>query len=151
MTARREQDRGLGAVERVREVRDRDSQLGLRHASEEHRARLVEAERLEEAMRTHAAASTSHDVGMAEFAAQRRVLVALAASARGAHEAVASAARLKAAAHDHWLLDRTRLRAVQHLLEVRDEAWQAELARTTARELDDIGGQLWLRNREEAS
>jgi hypothetical protein len=146
---RPDRDRGLAAVERVREVRERDSRLGLRDAAEEHRARELAAERLDETVRRQDAAGLDQ-MGLAEFAGRRRAVLALAGAAREAHRNARAAARLKAAADEHWQRDRARLRAVQHLLELRAEAWQAEAARTVARELDDIGTRLWLRNRGDA-
>jgi flagellar FliJ protein len=148
VSARRERDRGLGAVERVREVRDRDSQLGVRQAAVEHEARQRAAERLDATLSEHAAASTV-DQGASEFAVRRQALLALASAARRAEQEVAAAERLKAAAQEHWRRDRARLRAVQYLLELRAEAWQAQVDRATARELDDIGSRRWLRGRAE--
>ena len=150
MSARRDRDRGLRAVERVREVRDRDSQLGLRQAGAEHLARQAAAARLRDTVDEHAAASALPDQGISDFAAGRQVLMALGAAVHRADADVEAAAHLKASAHEHWQRDRARLRAVRHLLELRAEAWDAESARAVARELDDIGGRLWLRTRGEA-
>jgi flagellar FliJ protein len=143
-------DRGLSAVARVREVRERDSRLGLRRAAEEHRSREQRAEELERLVREHAAAGSPAGQGLPEWAAQRRALMALAAAARRAHDEVDAAARLKASAHEHWQRDHARLGAVEHLLELRADERRAERARAVARELDDIGGQAWLRRREAA-
>jgi len=143
----RERDRGLKAVARVREVRDRDSLIGLRQAGAEHAARQRDAELVRETIREHAAAAQAGEHAMSQFAAQRHVLLALEEAARRADQDVQTAAHLKAAAHVHWQRDRARLRAVQHLLELRADAWDAETARSVARELDDLGGRLWLRTR----
>jgi flagellar export protein FliJ len=150
VTSRHEDDRGLGAVARVRGVRERDSLFGLQRASEEHHAHQVRADQLDETVQQHAASGAPHGQGLPEWAAQRRALMALAGAAHTAHDEVAAAARLKATAHGHWQRDRARLRAVEHLLELRAEARRADLARAEARELDDIGGQSWLRRREAA-
>ena len=151
MTARRDRDRGLKAVARVREVRERDSLIGLRQAGAEHAARRLEAELVRETIREHTSATTAGEHEMSQFAAQRHVLLALSAAAHRADQEVETAAHLKTAAHEHWQRDRARLRAVQHLLELRAEAWDAEAARSVARELDDIGGRLWLRARREGA
>ena len=143
-------DRGLRAVARVREVRERDSQLGLRHAAEEHRARQLRADELDRIVQAHAAAGSAEGQALPEWAAQRRALMALASAARSAHDDADAAARLKASAHEHWQRDRARLGAVEHLLELRAAEHRAEVARAVARELDDIGGQAWLRRREAA-
>jgi flagellar FliJ protein len=141
-------DPGLRAVARVREVRERDSRLGLRHAADEHHARQLRADELDGIVRLHAAAAGAEGQGLPDWAAQRRALMALASAARHAHGEVEAAARLKAAAHEHWQRDRAQLGAVQHLLELRAAERRAEVARAEARELDDIGGQAWLRRRE---
>jgi len=143
-------DPGLKAVARVREVRERDSQLGLRTAAAEHRSRQLRAEELDGIVQQHAAAANAEGQGLLDWAAQRGALMALSSAARTAHADVDAAARLRAAAHDHWQQDRARLGAVEHLLELRAAERRAELARAVARELDDIGGQAWLRRREAA-
>ncbi|HCB04015.1 MAG TPA: hypothetical protein DEQ43_07180 [Nocardioides bacterium] len=138
-------DPGLRAVARVREVRERDSRLGLRQAADEHRRRQLQADELDRVVREHAAAGSAAGQGLPEWAARRSSLIALAAAARRAHDEVDAAAVLKASAQEHWQRDHARLAAVEHLLELRAEERRAERARAAARELDDIGGQAWLR------
>jgi flagellar FliJ protein len=147
VSTRRDRDRGLKAVARVREVRDRDSLIGLRQAGAEHAARQLDAERVQEKIREHTSTAAGGEQEMSQFTAQRHVLLALGAAAHRAEQEVETAAHLKAAAQEHWQRDRARLRAVEHLLKLRAEAWDAEAARSVARELDDIGGRLWLRGR----
>jgi flagellar protein FliJ len=149
MSTRQEQDRGLRAVARVREVHERDSRLGLVRAAAEHGARRREAAQLDELVRGHAAAISAEGRALSDWAARRSGLVALTEASRRAQDAVASAATLRTAAEEHWRLDRTRLRAVAHLLELREESRRRAAAAAEARELDDIGGRLWLRAREE--
>jgi flagellar export protein FliJ len=148
MTALRDQDRGLKAVARVREVRERDSRLGLIRATNEHRVRLREAEQLDEIVRSHAKGIATDGRPVTDWAARRSGLVALTAEAGRARDGVAAAAVLRTAAEEYWQRDRTRLRAVAHLLELREDARRSAIAAAEARELDDIGGQLWLRARE---
>jgi len=150
VSARHNRDRGLKAVARVREVRDRDSLLGLRQAGAELLARQAEADLVQETIREQTSDHAAGEHGMSQFAAQRQVLMALSQAARRADQEVETAAHLQAAAHERWQQDRARLRAVQNLLELRAEAWDAEAARSVARELDDIGGRLWLRAHREA-
>jgi hypothetical protein len=151
MTTLREQDRGLRAVARVREVRERDSRLGLMRAAEEHRARLREAGQLDELVRDHAIAISAEGRPLSDWAARRSGLLALTAAAQRAHDGAAAAGVLRTAADEYWRRDRTRLRAVAHLLELREQARRRAVAAAEARELDDIGGQLWLRAQEERS
>ncbi|MBJ7359161.1 hypothetical protein [Nocardioides sp.] len=148
--SRTDPDRGLRAVARVREVRERDSRLGLLRASEEHRAQEQRAEELDQTVRLRAADGAPQGQGLPQWAEQRRALMALAAAAGRAHADAEAAARLKASAHEHWQRDRARLGAVEHLLGLRAQARHEELERAAARELDDIGGQAWLRRREAA-
>jgi flagellar protein FliJ len=143
--SRRDEDRGLRAVARVREVRERDSRIGLVHAIEEHRVKQVEAEQLDEVVEAHTAAISADGRTVSQWAAQRSGLVAIASAARRAFDQADAAWVLRTSAQEHWQRDRTRLRAVEHLLELREDARRRETARAVARELDDIGGQLWLR------
>jgi flagellar protein FliJ len=148
----RDTDRGLHAVGRVREVRERDSRLGLRSAILEHQALEDRAAALDDVVRSHAAGTTTTavaTVAATDWTSQRAALVAVAAVARQAR-AESDAARVRrTAADEHWRLDRTRLRAVELLLERRAEERRAEAQRVAERELDDIGGQLWLRRSRE--
>src|SRR4051794_23654363 len=122
MSALREQDRGLRAVARVREVRERDSRLGLVRAAEEHRARLREAEELDESVRGYATGTEADGRPATDWAARRGSLVVLTAAASAARDGAAAAAVLRTAAEEFWRRDRTRLRAVGHLLDVREDA-----------------------------
>jgi flagellar export protein FliJ len=61
--------------------------------------------------------------------------------------AVAAARTVSASAREHWQRDKTRLSAVELLLERRAEERRAERARREARELDDVVAQRWLRRR----
>lgn len=146
-----DQDRGLRAVARVREVRERDSRIGLMRAASEHRERQRVAAQLEAVVRDHTDAISADGRPVTDWAARRSGLLALAESVRRAQDGVAAAALLRTSADEHWRRDRTRLRAVEHLLELRADARRRELAAATARELDDIGGQLWLRRRQETA
>jgi flagellar protein FliJ len=139
-------DRGLHAVARVREVRERDSRVGLVHADREHRAALATVAELEGLVADHAAPLAAADgVPAAEWAARRTVLGSVAAAARRSHRDAEAAATVRTAAEEHWRSDRSRLRAVELLLERRADERRAEAARAEARLLDDLGGQRWLR------
>jgi hypothetical protein len=133
----------------VREVRERDSRLGLVRAADEHRVLLRQAEQLAENVRGHAESIHSDGRPVSDWAARRRELVVLTAEAGRARDGAAAAEVLRTAAEEYWRRDRTRLRAVAHLLELREDERQRAIAAAETRELDDIGGQLWLRNREE--
>ena len=137
-------DAGMRAVARVRGVREQDSRLGLQQAvAEEHEAgrhlTLLE-DRL-------ASAEDSTGADLATFLAVRVGHQALAADIARSRMAVATARTVTASARDHWQRDKTRLSAVELLLERRAEERRAEQARREARDLDDVVAQRWLRRR----
>ena len=65
-----------------------------------------------------------------------------AATARAARRA----RTITESAREHWQRDKTRLSAVELLLERRAEERRAELRRREVRELDDIAAQRWQRH-----
>jgi flagellar protein FliJ len=136
-------DPGLRAVARVRDVRERDSRLGLQQALREQRVLQVRLDGLHEQMQAQA----TFDRGdVRAFVAARLAIESLRAAATELRQEVDTAAVLTATARAHWLHDKTRLSAVEGLLERRADERRAEAATKQAHELDDIAGQLWLRN-----
>jgi len=136
-------DPGLHAVSRVRDVRERDSRLGLQQALREQQLLQTRLEGLQEQMRAQAV----FDHGdVRAFVAARLAIESLRAAATELRQEVDTAAVLTASARSHWLHDKTRLSAVEGLLERRAEERRAERATKESHELDDIAGQLWLRN-----
>ena len=130
-------DAGMLAVARVRAVREQDSRLGLQQAMTEQRRHeefLVDlGRRLDEALR--------FDGGtVASFLHVRAGYRALTEQITAATAELASARTITESAREHWQRDKTRLSAVELLLERR-----AELQRRESRELDDIAGQRWQR------
>lgn len=137
-------DAGMRAVARVRAVRERDSRLGLQQAISEqqwHEQRLAElGRRLDQALK--------FDRGtVASFLNVRAGYQALTDEIAAAAAAAQSARHLTESAHEHWQRDKTRLSAVEMLLERRADERRGELRRLEARELDDIAGQRWQRQR----
>lgn len=135
-------DKGLRAVERVREVREQDSRIGLQRALQAQRTQeaAVEAARL--LLEMHP--GFSHG-SVRDFHADRALVTAMAQQhARERQQADASRTVAEEAAR-RWQQDRTRVRAVELLLERRGQERRAERDRRTAHELDDIAGQAWLR------
>lgn len=137
-------DAGMLAVARVRGVREQDSRLGLRRAVDDEReaARRLDAvrERLD-------AAEVAPHGSLAGFLTARATGTALAEETALADTALGVAGTVRAAARDHWQRDRTRLAAVELLLERREEARRAERARREAAEIDDLVAARWLRAR----
>lgn len=142
-------DRGLHAVSRVRDVRERDSRLGLQQALREQSALQTRLDELQDAMRTHGS-FVSGD--MHQFVALQQSLAVLREAAGDARREVEGAAVISASALSHWHRDKTRLSAVEGLLERRADERTAETRAKEAHELDDVAGRLWLRRAtEEAS
>jgi flagellar protein FliJ len=135
-------DRGMRAVERVRSVRERDSRLGLQEAAAERDRQQARLAALEERLRS---TPTFGEGGSGSFVALRDSLLSLGEAIGRARQDVAAAQRIAETSHAHWTQDKTRLSAVENLLERRAEARRAERARREARELDDIAAQLWTR------
>lgn len=132
------------AVKRARSVRERDSRIGLQQATQErdhHRTRL---DALQQQLRE---ASSGRDSDIASFQARRHGLLALGEAIVAVGKEVEAAQQIVDSAHSHWSHDKVQLSAVESLLERRAEARRVERARREAKELDDIAGQLWLRNR----
>ncbi|WP_122818411.1 flagellar FliJ family protein [Nocardioides pantholopis] len=148
-------DRGLRAVARVREVRERDSRIGLQGALGEQREREAAADRLADGLAAQAGESGGSGgsggslVDGATYLAQRTMLQALAGAVSAARSEAESAAVLSAAATAHWQADHARLSAVEGLLESRADQRRAEAARHEAKEQDDAAGRQWLRRTRE--
>lgn len=140
MTARH--DRGLHAVARVRDVRERDSRIGLQQALREQAALQGRLDELEESVRAHGAFVAGD---MRQFVGLRHSLEALRGAITDARQEAETAAVLSASARAHWHHDKTRLSAVEGLLERRADERRAEARTQETHELDDVAGRLWLR------
>ncbi|WP_166375928.1 flagellar FliJ family protein [Aeromicrobium phragmitis] len=136
-------DRGLRAVLRVRDVRERDGRLGVRSALTEQ----VEARRRRE--RFEASQSLVADDSGAGFAAalQLGALVGERVAEARADESRASTAVDHA--RDHLVAARRQVQTVEALLVRRAERRREALRRQEQRELDDLAAQRWIRGQEE--
>ena len=139
---RRGRDRGLHAVARVREVRERDSRLGLQQARREQEARERRLAQLEDAVREHGS-FVSGD--MRQFVALRASLAALRQVTTQARAELDAAVLVATSAQAHWQGHHTQLSAVESLLERRADDRRVEAGKADAHELDDVAGRLWLR------
>lgn len=137
-------DAGMLAVARVRGVREQDSRLGLRQAAADEREA---GRRLDAVTERLAAAGETGSTDVAAYLLARVSATALAQETGTARAALATAGTVTAAARDHWQRDRTRLAAVELLLERREELRRAERARRETAELDDLTASRWLRAR----
>jgi flagellar export protein FliJ len=141
-------DPGLRAVARVRDVRERDSRIGLQQALRTTAQREAEAAAAQRRLDSAPAFTSGTS---AQFHAARASLAAMAAQARRNREAAEASRATTEEARRRWQSDRTRLRAVESLLDRRSEARRAEATRKENTELDDIAARLWLRQRRHVS
>lgn len=137
-------DRGLVAVRRVREARERDSRLGLQQAlatTRQHEAEAAEA-------RSRLDTAPGFGTGTAdEYRVYTLLVRALAQSVVEKEEVVRRSTTVAEEARRRWGLDRQAVRTVELLLERRAEERRAHRARIEAAELDDLAAQGWLRAR----
>lgn len=147
-TVRHRDDRGLAAVARVREVAERRSLLELQRALTDQARRDRELERLRAQL--NAAAAQEADIlgdggAPGTLLTLRMTLGHLAESTRLAREEVAAAVMLVDAARDRWEQDKSRLAAVEQLLERRTAERRHEAQRAEDRQTDETAAQGWLR------
>jgi flagellar FliJ protein len=139
----RTHDRGLHAVRRVREARERDSRIGLQQALAGTRQRQAEAERAREQLEN----APRFGSGSADdFRGHTRLLQALADTVTEKTEQLRTSRTVDAEANRRWGLDRQAVRTVELLLERRAEERREVRARHEAADLDELAAQAWLRN-----
>jgi flagellar protein FliJ len=133
---------GLGALVRLRAVREQDSRTGLSTALAEERHAEGAIEDLEHLL------STLPDPGtfdLATFQARQQTLELIRDALGKARTDLESARIVSAAARDRWMADRTRLKAVESLVERRKAAIRAERERRERIELDEVAEEMWRR------
>lgn len=145
MSARHhEQDRALGGVEKVREIREQESRVGLQISLNAHGAHLAALEAARLLLHQH----PGFGHGTVQEFHNHRTLVAAMADDIDRQRGMAEISRTAAeAARQRWQGDRTRLRAVEMLLERRVTQRRTDRERREAAELDDLAAQGWLRRR----
>lgn len=139
-------DAGMRAVARVRHVHEQDSRLGLAQALAEERACVTELESL----RSSLEGSLPDISGTGTFVAFRQSCLALGTRMGPLRAEIAWRHTVAEEARARWQGDKTRLRAVEMLLERRAEERAAQKRHVEARELDDIAAIGWLRRRNAA-
>jgi flagellar export protein FliJ len=144
-------DPGLQAVARVRGVHEQDSLVALQQALAVQRDREEALARLRDQL-TAAAALEADILGGGHVVSTpgalltlRMTLGHLAESTRSAREDVAAAGAVVDSARDRWEHDKTRLSAVEQLLERRTAERRHEARRTEDRQTDETAAQGWLR------
>ncbi|CAI9399294.1 flagellar FliJ family protein [Nocardioides sp. T2.26MG-1] len=132
----------LRGLVRLRNLRERDSRLGLATALIEENAAAARVRAIEDQMTD----APERDVSDLEaFRARHHRLEALVMALSDARAAHASAHQLALAARSRWMEDRTRLAAVESLIARRAAAVRVERLRRENREMDAIGEDLWRR------
>ena len=137
-------DRGLLAVRRVREARERDSRVGLQQALALLGSREAAAAAAQERLLT-APGFGSGTAG--DFLVHTTRMRALADEVGRATQAESASRTVAEEARRHWGQDRRRVRTVDLLLDRRADERRRERVRREAAELDDLAAQGWLRSR----
>jgi flagellar export protein FliJ len=141
-------DPGLHAVARVRGVREQDSLLALLQALATQHDRQEQLARLQQQL-TAAAALEADILGETgspgALLTLRMTLAHLATSTRLAREELTAAEVRADAARDRWAHDRSRLSAVEQLLERRTDERRRQARRVEDRQTDETAAQGWLR------
>jgi flagellar biosynthesis chaperone FliJ len=146
--SRHTKDRGMHAVARVREVRERDSRVGLLQALTSVRAREEQLAELQVALEQ---ASVRDADTLDAFVVSRHLLASMAVAVREAEQRLDASRTVAVEAHHRWQADKARVRAIEHLLEERALRRAEEAARAEVRESDDIVGRLHARTHGVAS
>lgn len=132
-------DRGVQAVHRVREVRERDSRIGLLRAMTAVRSRESHLEELRDALEQ---ALTRDADTLDDFVVSRHLLTMMAVAVGEAEQRLAAARTVATEAHHRWQADKAGLKAIEHLLDQRAQHRAEEAARVEIREADDVVGRL---------
>ena len=134
----------LSGVVRVRAVRERDSRTGLATALTEERAAAARVLEIEHRLVGLPAPTTSD---LHAFQSRQHIIEMLRETLAIARTELEGARHLTVAARDRWMTDRSRLDAVESLVERRVAAERAERRRREDREQDEVATDLWRRGR----
>lgn len=137
---RAQHDRGMKAVHRVREVRERDSRIGLLLALTRVRDREAHLEELRNALQQ---AVTRGADTLDAFVVSRHLLTMMAVAVGEAEQRLAAARTVATEAHHRWQADKAGMNATEHLLDQRAALRAEQAARAEVREVDDVVGRLY--------
>lgn len=146
MTAR--EDAGLAAVARVRRVREQDDRIGLQLALAESRAKRG---RVDDLLGQLVSPTTAGPVSPQQLLNDRTAAARVGQAVQDARRTARSADVVSADARARWEASRTRLSAVEQLLEKRAARRRAAVERSRSKEADDLASQSWLRVRTGAN
>jgi flagellar FliJ protein len=142
MTTGGRSDAGMRAVARVRSVREQDSRIGLQQALLEQRQLEEQATDLRRRLERADVFATG---SAASYLALRASLDAVGQVLHRTELDAAASRTVSEAAYARWQQDKTRLSAVEMLLERRAGVRRAEAARREARDLDELATRRWRR------
>lgn len=143
-------DRGLAAmraVARVRDLREKESRRALQHAMADQRAH---AERVAYLQRYLAESSAPALADGSAFTAHRAFLLDTGRSLTEAKQHEQVAASRSSQALTAWQADKTRVNAVEMLIERRLEEARRERQRKETTELDELASSRWSRQQAAA-
>jgi len=140
-------DRGLGAVARVRGIREQDARIGLQLALNEEQLRERQVDALLERLSSADPELADDPVRVAEY---RRALMGLGGLIQEKREAVVEQNLITADARSHWQAAANRLEIVEQLLARRAAQRQLAQAREEAKELDDVASVRFATGRQSA-
>ena len=132
----------LRGLVRLRTVRERDSRIGLATALTEQREAVARVTDLEQLLVTLPPPSSTD---MAAFQGRQHTLELIRTALVTAREELETAEQVSSAARDRWVTDRSRLAAVESLVERRMAALRLERERRDVRQMDEVAEQLWRR------
>jgi flagellar FliJ protein len=132
----------LGGLVRLRSVRERDSRIGLATALQEERAAAAELADLHQLLESLPMPASSD---LAAFQGRQHTIDLVRDALTRTRATLEGARHLTAAARERWISDRSRLAAVESLVERRAAAARVERQRRETRELDEVAEQMWRR------
>ncbi|MFC7496466.1 MULTISPECIES: flagellar FliJ family protein [unclassified Nocardioides] len=133
----------LRGLVRLRTVRERDSRTGLATALAEERHVETAIADLEQQLAT---LPTPSSVDLQAFQGRQQTLELIRMALTDARADLEVARVVSTAARDRWVADRTRLKAVESLVERRAAAVRAERERRERIALDEVAEEMWRRN-----
>jgi len=139
MTSKQGNLRGLL---RLRGVRERDSRIGLATALREEREAAAKLADLQQLLDGLPMPATSD---LAAFQRRQHTIDLVREALTDTRATLETARHLSAAARERWVSDRSRLAAVETLVERRAAAARAERQRRETRELDEVAEETWRR------
>jgi flagellar protein FliJ len=132
----------LGGLLRLRSVRERDSRIGLATALKEEREAAARLADLQQLLETLPMPVTSD---LAAFQGRQHTIDLVRDAITSTRSTLETARQVTASARERWVSDRSRLAAVESLIERRAAAVRAERQRRENHELDEVAQEIWRR------